>query len=224
MEIREIILLKGTYEILNALCIIPKRYNEIKREVKEIISSRTLDSRLREMINTNCLKKQNSQISQEEGEYYEITKKGQYIWSIFKTLEQMQTNNIVKNQEKFFAKILEFQGLIVKKVEQMGWNKIWKEIQKIMPVESKITTINSGKENIIRAYLSKGIIVETKHSTELVKIEDLKHAWEHLQQTGTLYMKDYKNASYRSSFVCALFANIEGIQTSKSRPYYLFIS
>ena len=98
--------------------------------------------------------------------------------------------------------------------KKLRFEDIWAKIRIIFEPPIAIFTLKQQKPNEILEINDAGIIVKTDKSTELVKIELIKKAWENLVTDRILYRDEHERSTYRSSFILALFSQFEFIESN----------
>ncbi len=104
---------------------------------------------------------------------------------------------------------------------------LYRRIEAVVSADEVIPTVSDGKPNRIVAITYDGVYVDTDRSQEpqLVPAWMLTVAWEHLTSTGEitnrfLLADDGLNVK-RSSFVCALLAQLTDVEVVSRRPIQL---
>ena len=108
---------------------------------------------------------------------------------------------------------------------------LWRLLSKVVRSGDVIPTLGSGAPNRIVEMTTAGIWVETQRSAErgrsqLVEPRMVQVAWDWLLAHGTLTNTTLLNELrvHRSSFVCALLAQLPGVTVVTSRPIKLAIN
>jgi HKD family nuclease len=107
---------------------------------------------------------------------------------------------------------------------------LWRLLSKVVRSGDVVATLGLGAPNRIAEMTPAGIWVETARSAqrggpELVEPRMVQLAWDWLIARGTLSNKTLLNdlRVHRSSFVCALLAQLPGVRVVSSRPIVLAI-
>lgn len=100
------------------------------------------------------------------------------------------------------------------KIKELRFEDLWTKIRNRFEPPITIFTLKQEKPNEILEINDTGIIVKTEKSTELVKIELIKKAWENLVNDRILYRDEHEKSTYRSSFILALFSKFEFIESN----------
>jgi len=111
----------------------------------------------------------------------------------------------------------------------VGYESIRRQIEtKVLP-GSVIATLGISRPNHVVAVTEDGVLVETTRSQErgaapqLVPAWMITVAWDHLSRHGRLRQRellDDLNVK-RSAFVCALLAQLDGVEVEATRPVTL---
>ena len=107
---------------------------------------------------------------------------------------------------------------------------LWRLLSKVVRTGDVIATLGQGASNRIAEMTPTGIWVDTARSAqrggpELVEPRMVQLAWDWLIARGTLTNKTLLNdlRVHRSSFVCALLAQLPGVRVVSNRPITLAI-
>ena len=102
----------------------------------------------------------------------------------------------------------------------LSFNEFWLKIQDKFDPPIEIYTLRQQRANKILEINDNGILVETERGTELVKIELIKKAWDNLVEERVLYRDEHEKSTYRSSFILALFSQLDFIEAdTKGRTH-----
>ena len=208
---------KGTREILFQMCILPKRYNQLKNELENKISARTLDFRLQELKRFKLIKQIDIPKSKPPYSEYILTPDGRIIESLIFSLSNLKITDIP-------TRLFENFNYNLSNLEKYNWNVIWTQLQKICEEKQVIETLSQQqKKNFIENISSEGITVNTDKGTRLVSIELLRQAWEHLVNDGKLLLNEHEKSTYRSSFICALLSELDYVSINYKRPISIYL-
>lgn len=109
--------------------------------------------------------------------------------------------------------------------------RLLRALEQAIPVGGTITTLAQGKANRVVSISADGVLLETDHSDEvgsgpqLVPAWMIQVAWDHLSEHGSLTNKHLLSSEglnvKRSSAVCAILAQLPGVDVTSSRPITL---
>jgi DNA-binding HxlR family transcriptional regulator len=207
---------KGTKEILSQLRCSPKRYNQMKKGINEDFSSRTLDARLKELIDVGLITQREIIEKEDSANEYVITESGAVLESIIHELDKKE--NKPEGKEIFAEMETHFNAK-----RGLHWDEIWPQLKHIMQHQGYIETITQKKRNDIITITETEITIRTEKSTENVPVEMLKDAWYYLTADGTLAQNEYEKATYRSAFVVALFSQLPAVRIISTHPVIIAI-
>jgi hypothetical protein len=88
----------------------------------------------------------------------------------------------------------------------------WRDICSTIEPGMTIFTFGRERPNEIVEISDNGILVKKTGEPTLVSMEIIKNAWLYLVNDGVLFRDEYDKASYRSSFICALFSRLDYIE------------
>ena len=94
MSVEWLLRKKGNYLILKILKFKPLYYNSIKAEIINMISSRTLDFRLKELLRLKLLNCEELERSGFLRKQYSLTKKGYFILTVLEAMEKIIVDEI----------------------------------------------------------------------------------------------------------------------------------
>jgi len=210
MSFNQFIKKKGNYEILNLLKFKGLNYNLIKKEIVEIFSARTLDFRLKELVEFGLLQVKEFDMNHTIKKKYLLTKKGITILSMLELMDIIITNEISTNSiNERFGKRLNLNL-------HLNFNQIWIQLRKILMNESIIYTLKQKKPNIIVDIDDFGITVETEKGTDKIGINKIEDAWFNFASEKSLERNNHAKSTYRSSFILALFAKLPFVKIHKT--------
>ena len=217
MSINNFIRKKGVFNVLKQLKIAPLNYNSIKKNTNEHFSARTLDFRLKDLIEFKLVK--NNIIDQGKlVKYnYSLTSKGIMMLTLLELIEQLTQDdaNIDSFPNLFSLKLMENRC--------SDFNYVWEQLKEIILDKKIIYTLKQNKPNkIIRMY-NRGITVETEKGEDLIAIHLIEDAWHNFIREGSLERNDHEKSTYRSSFMLALFSQLPFVEVDKSPPLSLRI-
>ncbi len=217
MSINNFIRKKGIFNILKQLKIAPLNYNSIKKYTNEYFSARTLDFRLKDLIEFKLVK--NNIV--EQGKFvkfnYSLTGKGIMMLTLLELIEQLTQDDI---------KIDSFQNLFSLKLMENRCSEftyVWEQLKKIIRENRTIYTLKQNKPNTIIKMDDVGITVQTDKGENLIAIHQIKDAWNYFIREGTLEYNAHEKSTYRSSFMLALFSQLPFVKVDKSSPLSLRI-
>jgi len=215
MSINNFIRKKGIFNILKQLKIAPLNYNSIKKYTNEHFSARTLDFRLKDLIEFKLVK--NNIIEQEKlVKYnYSLTSKGIMMLTLLELIEQLMQDdiNLDSIQNLFSLKLMENRCF--------DFNYVWEQLKDIILDKKTIYTLKQNKPNKIIGIDNRGITVQTEKGEDLIEIHQVEDAWHYFIREGTLERNDHEKSTYRSSFMLALFSQLPFVEVNKSPPLSL---
>lgn len=205
-KIIDLLQYKGTFSILKTINYIPKKYSAIKQQVVEEFSSRTLDHRLNDLVESGLIeRRKNYNSNNEESFEYLLTEKGQLIESIFNSLDKLDKS---LNFTSFIANMSNSYNLY----QRYDWNRVKETLLNQLQKDPKIYTLKTKKVNIVENIEENGLKVSTEKGTRIIEFESIKKAYKHLLQDGKLSLDDHLKSTYRSSFICALLAKLDWVE------------
>ena len=217
MSINNFIRKKGVFNILKQLKIAPLNYNSIKKNTNEHFSARTLDFRLKDLIEFKLVK--NNILEQEKlVKYnYSLTSKGIMMLTLLELIEQLKQDdiNIDSFQNLFSLKLMENRC--------SDFNYVWEQLKEIILDKKIIYTLKQNKPNKIIGMDNRGITVQTEKGEDLIAIHQIEDAWHYFIREGSLERNDHEKSTYRSSFMLALFSHLPFVEVDKSSPLSLRI-
>lgn len=216
-NIIELMQYKGVFEILHTIRFIPKKYNTIKQNIIQELSSRTLDHRLNELIEVGLIYKKNIHYSENQENFeYSLTEKGRIIECVFNSLQKLNFN-------LDFPSLIAYISSAYIQYQKYDWNNILNMILSILKNNPKIYTLSSQKLNIVESIDEKGLLVTTEKDTKLVEFGKIKQAYEYLLNDSILFLDDYEKATYRSSFICALLSQLDCVEVEYTPKIHLIL-
>ena len=215
MSINNFIRKKGIFNILKQLKIAPLNYNSIKKNTKEHFSARTLDFRLKDLIEYKLVKNNISEKGKLVKYNYSLTSKGIMMLTSLELIEQLMQDdfNIDSFQNLFSLKLMENRC--------SDFNYVWEQLKKIILEKKIIYTLKQNKPNKIIRIDNQGITVETEKGENLIAIHMIEDAWHYFIREGSLERNDHEKSTYRSSFMLALFSQLPFVEVDKSPPLSL---
>jgi len=218
MSLRDLLGKKGVFDILNQLKIGGSNYNSIKRRVLSKISSRTLDSRLKDLLEIGVIDLKLTQESEQSKYLYHLTPKGIFILSMFEQLKE------IMNGEFDEKKILEDLSAKLKQNRRDNFEQAWAILKGILREKKVIYTLKRKKANNIINVDDSGIEVQTEKGFDKIGIDLIKHAWINLVNEGELARDEHEKSTYRSSFILALFSELPWIKIKKAKKLVIYLS
>ena len=217
MSINNFIRKKGIFNIMKQLKIAPLNYNSIKKNTSEHFSARTLDFRLKDLIEFKIV---NSNILEQEKlvkHNYSLTGKGIIMLTLLELIEQLIQDdiNIDSFQNLFSLKLMENRC--------SDFNFVWEQLKEIVINKKTIYTLKQNKPNKIIRMDNRGITVQTEKGENLITIRQIEDAWYYFIREGTLERNDHEKSTYRSSFMLALFSQLPFVDVDKGPPLSLRI-
>ncbi|MHA1395904.1 MAG: winged helix-turn-helix transcriptional regulator [Promethearchaeota archaeon] len=215
MSITNFIRKKGNFEILKVLKIKNKNYNSIKKEIVSFISPRTLDYRLRELVQMGIIQYFVFEENKGVKKKYSLTRKGIFILTMFEILD-----NLIKSD--IFPKLTHeiFLNQLNKNLN-LNFGEVWKKLKDILKKEKIIYTLKQKKPNKIVNFNDTSIFIETEKGNDKIRTEIIEDAWYNFVNDGILYRNEHNKASYRSSFIFALFSKLPFVKVSKNPPLFI---
>lgn len=216
MLIDEILQKKGTYKILKILKISSKNYNSIKSEILNYFSARTLDHRLKELLEMNFIQLKERDENRIKS-YYCLTKMGRIVLAVLDALEKLYSEKLDEN---------EFLNLISHNLqinEALNFEVIWEELKVILKNKDILYTLGKNKPNKIIEFKNSGITVESEKGEDFIGINKIEKAWKHLVEDGFLNRSEHKKSSYRSSFILSFFHELDYIEIEQRKPLIIKI-
>lgn len=202
---------KGVDVILACLRYVPKRYNIIRNQLSEQISSRTLDVRLKELVDNEFLSVKIINEIPIPGHEYSLSNKGSFLEAIISTLNSTQLN----------PSSADFSSLIathMQKSNELAWNSIWSQLRQIMLNQGYIETLTQHKRNEIVEITESAVIIRTEKGEKPLEIEQIKNVWDILVKEGSIAQNDYDKATYRSAFMLGLLSNLDCVKLIDEHP------
>jgi hypothetical protein len=84
----------------------------------------------------------------------------------------------------------------------------WRDICSTIEPGMTIFTLGRDRPNEIVEISDDGILVKTTSEPKMVSMEMIIKAWLNLVNDGVLFRDEHEKATYRSSFICALFSRL----------------
>ena len=218
MSLDDLLRKKGNYPILNELKYRGDNYNSIKEQLDPKISARTLDHRLNELTEWNIL---TTEVYDRRGpirKFYNLTEKGRILLATLEAIREILASSMNLNT---FLEYISEQMEIYEKLE-FEW--IWSEIKTRVKKGESIYSLSEDRPNKIKEINEKGIKVKTDSGEGFVSIDKIKHAWKNLVQDGILYQFNHEKATYRSSFMLALFSELPIVEKREDPALAVIIS
>lgn len=203
---------KGNYLILSQLRYKGKNYNSIKKEVINSISARTLDHRLEELTELKTLTNKIFEDKVPIGKKYSLTSKGIILLTFFEVLELL-FNNKLPTQE-FLSKFEDE----LERNKNLNFGKVWETLVNLLKKNRVIHTISKNLPNKILKIDRRGITIETHKGIDAISYEKIEGAWYNLVTKGFLQQMNHKDATYRSSFILALFSQLSYVRIDEKGP------
>ncbi len=212
MSIEFLIRKKGITPVLKSLKFKALNYNLIKKKINDQISARTLDYRLKDMVNLGLLEVKGTNNVGLSTKKYFITEKGSLILTLLEMGEDIIKDEIlIENaSEEFSTKY--FHNLF------LNFDRIWIQIKQIIAKQPVIYTLKQKKSNTIVEYDDTGFHVQTEKGTTKIGIEKIEKAWLNLVSDGYLERDDHRKATYRSSFLLSLFSQLSFVEINEGPP------
>lgn len=150
---------------------------------------------------------------------YEVKKVNNKCYQLVKIIEEFPT---AEEAQEALANLLERKSL---ESRILNFNYVWQDILSIIEECNTIETLTSKKPNVIENVAPEGLLVTTdSSSSQLVKKEWIKSAWEALVKKGSITAEDIPGpARIRSSFIIALLASLEYVG-AEANPNKIYIS
>ena len=215
MSINNFIRKKGIFKILKQLKIAPLNYNSIKKYTSEHFSARTLDFRLKDLIEFKLVKNNILEQGKLVKYNYSLTSKGIMMLTLLELIEQLAQDdiNIDSFQNLFSLKLMENRC--------SDFNYVWEQLKEIILDKKIIYTLKQNKPNKIIRMDDRGITVQTEKGEDLIAIHQIEDAWNYFIREGSLERNAHEKSTYRSSFMLALFSQLPFVETDKSPPLSL---
>jgi len=102
--------------------------------------------------------------------------------------------------------------------ETNDFEVIWKYFEDNLPPGTILHTLKSHKPNEIIKFGNIGITIKTKDTPGIVTKDRIKHAWNNLVNDEVLFQGDHSKSTYRSSFMLALFSELEFVEKMLQKP------
>lgn len=218
MSLDDLLRKKGNYHIIKELKYSGDNYNSIKERLSNKISARTLDHRLNELIDGGVL---TTEVYNKKGpirKFYNLTDKGRILLATFDAIREILNSSMGLNA---FLEYISEQMEIYKKLE-FEW--FWSEIKTRVKTGENIYTLSEDRPNKITEINEKGIKVKTESGERFISIDKIKHAWKYLAHDGILYQFNHEKATYRSSFMLALFSELPIVEKREDPALSVIIS
>ena len=215
MSINNFIRKKGIFNILKQLKIAPLNYNSIKRNTYELFSARTLDFRLKDLIEFKLVKNNIIERGKLVKYNYSLTSKGIMMLTLLELIEQLTEDDV---------KIDSFQNLFSLKLMEnrcSNFNYVWEQLKEIIMDKKTIYTLKQNKPNKIIRMENRGITVETEKGEAFIAVHLIEDAWHSFIREGSLERNDHEKSTYRSSFMLALFSQLPFVEVDKGPPLSL---
>lgn len=155
-----------------------------------------------------------------QGDKYAVKKANNKCYQLVKIIEEFSS---AEEAQEALTSILQKEAL---EVRIANFNLVWKDILYLIENSRVVKTLTSQKTYIIEQVVPEGLLVSTDQgSTQLVKKEWIKSAWETLKNKGTIMADDISGAArYRSSFILALLSGLDyvGSETTPNKLYIRF--
>ena len=206
--------------ILNELRYSDKRYNRIKKNITHRLSARTLDYRLRELTKNKILEVQIIREKSPKKIFYSLSNKGKTILTLFECF-----NAFLEFEEREFDnhEIVDFFASKLKKNYDFNFLSVLNLLKQLHSKNQVIYSLKNKKPNQIISINEYEVNVKIEKGIDKVPLENLWSAWDNLMIDGFLYYKDYNKATYRSSFVLALFTQLPFIEIGDDKPFHIKI-
>lgn len=95
---------------------------------------------------------------------------------------------------------------------------LWQEFNRLLPPGRIIFTLKLHEPNEIMKIGDIGITVKTGKSATIITKDLIKRAWINFANDGVLYQKDHAKSTYRSSFILALFSQLNFVEVAPYGP------
>lgn len=218
MSIDNLLRKKGIYQLLKTLKIYGDNYNSIKERISDKISARTLDHRLNELSDLGIINNRTIEDDWPHKKIYFLTNEGIIILSTLEMIEKTLEEKINKSE---VPKI--YRNLINSNFK-LNFEKVWEDLTNMLSQTPEIRTLSKEKLNEIESIDISGIGVKTEKGTDKIPREKIEFAWKNLVQDGELYQRDHHKATYRSSFILALFSRLDYIKVNKEGALKIFLN
>ncbi|KKM91761.1 hypothetical protein LCGC14_1225230, partial [marine sediment metagenome] len=143
---------------------------------------------------------------------YSLTSKGIILLTFFEVLEQM-FNNELKSRE--FLNKFEDE---LEQNKKLNFGKVWSIFAKFVKIKKVIYTLRKEKANKILKIEKVGITIETDKGKDNISYENIENAWYSFVTKGFLQQQNHKDATYRSSFILALFSQLPYVKVDEKGP------
>ncbi|MGV9172797.1 MAG: winged helix-turn-helix transcriptional regulator [Promethearchaeia archaeon] len=218
MSLGDFIRKKGNYPILSVLKYKGNNYNSIKEKVTPKISARTLDHRLNQLTDLGILTAERYDEKGPVRKFYNLTETGRIILATFESIRDLLKESM--GLSSFLDNISAKMG----KYKILEFDHIWRELSGKLGKGDTIFTLSQQSPNKIVEIDDSGITVKTQKGIDKISIEKIRHAWTHLAKDGILYRNDHEKATYRSSFMLALFTKLSIVKERNKPPLSVEIS
>ncbi|KKM21561.1 hypothetical protein LCGC14_1634150 [marine sediment metagenome] len=210
MSIINFVQKKGIFTILKQLKIAPLNYNSIKKNIIEYFSARTLDFRLKDLIEFKLIKSNTIKQGKSVKFNYSLTNKGIMMLTLLELINQLKYDdiNIDSIQDLFSLKLMGNRC--------SDFTYTWEKLKEMIPDKKIIYTLKQKKPNKIIRMDNKGITVQTEKGEDLIPIKHIEDAWNNFIQEGTLERNSHEKSTYRSSFMLALFSQLPFVEVNKN--------
>ncbi len=203
---------KGNYEILKLLKCKGRNYNSIKKEITSVFSARTLDFRLKELVELELIKNNVIEDVQLIRKRYSLTSKGIIVLTLFEMTEQLLKDEITsKSFQNLFSVNLSIN-------RSLNFDYVWVLLKEILIDTEILYTLKQKKPNKILGMDDTGIIVQTERGENKIYIEMIEDAWYNLASEKSLGRSDHEKSTYRSSFMLALFSQLPFVEVERGPP------
>ncbi|MBA7540737.1 hypothetical protein ES705_33039 [subsurface metagenome] len=95
---------------------------------------------------------------------------------------------------------------------------IWKYFEDNLPPGTVLFTLKSNNPNEIINFGNIGITIKTKDTLRIILKDRIEHAWINLVNDKVLFQGDHSKSTYRSSFMLALFSQLEFVEEMLQKP------
>jgi len=148
---------------------------------------------------------------------YEVKKVNSKCYQLVKIIEEFPS---AEEAQEALANLLERKSL---ESRILNFNYVWQDILSIIEDCNIIETLTSKKPNVIENVAPEGLLVTTdSSSSQLVKKEWIKSAWEALVKKSSITADDIPGpARIRSSLIMSLLAGLDyvGAETNPNKIY-----
>ena len=210
MSINNFVRKKGIFNILKQLKFTPMNYNMIKKNISEHFSARTLDFRLKDLIEFKFIKSNSIEKKRSVKFNYSSTNKGIMMLTLLEIIDQLTYDdiNIDSIQDLFSLKLMGNRC--------SDFTYTWEKLKEIIHDKKILYTLKQKKPNKIIRMDNKGITVQTEKGEDLIPIKHIEDAWNIFIQEGTLERNSHEKSTYRSSFILALFSQLPFVEVNKN--------